>query len=178
MEESPAIALRIYEIFSHRITDGFSDAQAQAVKEAFIPWIQAKLEQYNPALYSQNEYIEGVIPEEISYLFQDLNAEQRYETAVTAYDRLRVQILNSETYDRARLFLQKAGNAEQQKKSAEEDLRELKEIEGRLSGDYPAVYKQIKRQISESKLDCLYVIRDGGAASLRLGREIQRSNQS
>ena len=178
MEESPAIALRLYEKFCDQIINGFSDAQIQDVKEAFIPWIQAKLDQYDPELYSQDEYIEGVIPEEISYLFQDLNTEQRYEQAVTAYDRLRVQILNSETYERARLFLQKAGDVERQKESAEEDLRELKEIEGRLSAAHPAIYKQLKRQISESKLDCLYVIRDGGAASLRLGREIQRSNQS
>jgi len=176
MEESPAIALRLYEEFNDQIINGFSDAQVQVVKEAFIPWIQAKLDQFNSELYSQDVYIESVIPEEISYLFQDLNTEQRYEQAVTVYDRLRVQTLNGETYERARLFLQKAGDADQQKVSAEEDLKELKDIESRLLGEYPAVYKQLKRQISESKLDCLYVIRDGGAASLRLGREIQRSN--
>ena len=177
MEESPLIAKELFEKSHGLITEGLSDTQAQAAEAAFLPWIQAKLEQFDGALYSQDEYVEQIIPEEISYLFQGLDAERRYEKAVTAYDRLRVQTLNNETYERVRMFLHKVGDPVQQKASSEKDLKELKDIEGRLSKEYPAVYKQLKRQISESKLDCMYVSRDGGASSLRLGREIQRSNQ-
>lgn len=177
MEKSSEIANRLYEEYRDLITRDLSDTQVQIVESAFVPWIQAALEQYDPDLYSEEEFVKSVIPDEISYEFQGLNAEKRFEKAVTAYDRLRVQILNNETYERARMFVHEQGDPALQKALSEADLKELKDIEKRLSGEYPSIYQQLKRQISESKLDCMFVIRDGGASSLRLGREIQRLKQ-
>jgi hypothetical protein len=174
MENSAAIAERIFELFQAELVDGLTKAQAKAVKTAYTKWIQAKLDQYNPELYTEDEYIDNVIPDEIRYQFDGANRQERYERAVTAYDQLRVRLISNNSYERARQFLGKQGDATLQKVDAESDLKELKEIESRLSQDHPKVYKQVKRPISESKLDCMYVIRDGGAASLRLGRVIQR----
>lgn len=54
---------------------------------------------------------------------------------------------------------------------------ELREIESLLSSRHPGTYAGLKRQISESKLDCMYVEGGGGGASLRLGRLIGRKGR-
>jgi len=174
MKQSADIAKKIYVQHRDQLTRGFSPARARAVDASFIRWIQAKLEQFDPDLYDEQEYIDSIIPSEIAYQFEGLDPEQRFEKMLTAYEQFRVRQLSEVTYERARLFVSKEGEPDQQRKHAEADLKELKTIEDHLSNEYPNIYKQLKRQISESKLDCLYIIRDGGAASLRLGREIQR----
>ncbi len=174
MKQSADIAKNIYARHRDQLTRGFSSDRVRAVDESFVRWIQFKLEQFDPDLYDEEEYINSIIPGEIAYQFEGLEPEQRFEKTVTAYEQLRVRQLSEVTYERARLFISKEGEPDQQRQQAEADLKELKAIENRLSTEYPNVYSQLKRQISESKLDCLYIIRDGGAASLRLGREIQR----
>ena len=115
-----------------------------------------------------------MLPDEIRYHIEDKSQEQRYEWLVTAYDQLRVHQLSDAAYARALQFLRQEGDPEQQSAEAESDLAEIREIEIRLSQNFPTSYGKVKRLVSESKLDCMYVARDGGASSLRLGRVIQR----
>lgn len=174
MENAAEIASRLYADHQAKIVTGLTEGQAAEVEQAFRRWLIAKLAEYDHKLYSKEEYIDDVIPGEITYQFDGLAKQERYIQALTAYDQLRIRSISQASYERARSVVHGEGDLAQQKAEAEAELQELRQIESRLSQEFPTIYNKFKKQISESKLDCMYVIRDGGAASLRLGREIAR----
>jgi hypothetical protein len=174
MEDKKAVVEGIFADFAALLTEGLDDERSAEVKSAFTRWIEAKLDEFDAELYSEEEYANEIIPDEIRYQFEHLNAQERYERAMTAYDQLRLSRLSGVSFERARRYLKSDGEPGVLAAESERDLAQIRDIEARLSSQFPATYGRVKRQISESKLDCMYVARGGGAASLRLGRVIQR----
>lgn len=116
----------------------------------------------------QRRLLESTIPNYILEQIGGLNKKQRYNFAATAYERWRLDRLSTQTLARTETFRDKKGNPQQLKEEADRDLKELHEIEQHLMKEFPDIHKQYFRKLSESKLDCLYIIRDGKIASRRL----------
>ncbi|HSG18673.1 MAG TPA: hypothetical protein VLE70_20425 [Anaerolineae bacterium] len=174
MEDKQAVAEGILANFTALLTGGLDDERSAEVKSAFTRWIEAKLDTFDAELYSEERYVNEIIPDEIRYQFEGLDTQGRYERAMTAYDQLRLARMSEASFERAQHYLRGKDDPEALAAESEHDLAQIRDIEARLSRQFPATYERVKRQISESKLDCMYVARGGGAASLRLGRIIQR----
>ena len=110
-------------------------------------------------------------------MFSGLSDADRFDAAATAVDQLCLRTLDRRINARAQAFLDKSGDMGQLKTEAEADLTRLRDIENTFQSQFPRIYETNQRIISESKIDSFYVIRDGGAVSLRLGRAIARSKR-
>jgi hypothetical protein len=167
--ESNSAALTVFERIQEALCAGFKRDQTEAARTEVLKWLQAWIQTYQDrSAEEQQRLVETSIPEYVQNQIKGLNKKQRFAFAVTAYDRWQLDTLNGRTLARAERFRDKVGDPQALKAEAERDLETLKAIETRLLKDFPDTYKQYQRVLSESKLDCLYVIRDGAIASRRL----------
>ena len=167
--DSKAAASTIYDQVEPALCAQLNPGQKQTVQAAVMKWLVAWIDSYQGKSAEDQHYLVNEhIPEQIQEQIKGMNKKERLAFAETAYDRWRVDRLNQQTLERAEAFRDSAGDPQQLKAGAEDDFRELKAIEDRFLKDFPKIHKQYQRKLSESKLDCLYVIRDGAIASRRL----------
>ena len=174
-KDSVTAASEIFEQFRDLLSGEFAAAQAIDVRAGIIQWLEARIDSYRDrSAEEQQRLVEVHLPEEIRENFGGVGQKDRFNLAVTAFDRWRVQVLDRRVYDRALAFLENRGDLQELKADGVADLQELQAIESRFLKDFPEIHKSMQRIISESKLDCFYVTRERGFVSRRLGRQIQR----
>lgn len=162
-------AAAVFDKIRGQLFSGFTDAERNKVKESVLRWLEAYVASYEGRSVEEKQVlVESTIPNYILEQIRGLSKKQRYEFATTAFERWRLDRLSMQTLARAETFRDKKGNPQQLKEEAERDLKELHEIEEHLMKEFPDVHRQYFSKLSESKLDCLYIIRDGKIASRRL----------
>ena len=180
MENSKQAASALLEKFDDLLTQGLSYEESERARTEIIRWLEARIvASSNESAENQKQLIEVDIPGEIHENYENLDPGERFELAVTAFDRWRIQNLSRLSFSRAQAFLESRGDLQTMKPEAETDLQEIQSIEAKLSEAFPNIHQMTRTMTSESKLDCIYVIRGGTrATSRRLGHVIGRTNVS
>ena len=180
MENSKQVASIILERFDDLLTQGLSYQESETARTEIIRWLEARIDaDSTESAENQKQLIEVDIPGEIQEKYQNLDPGERFELAATAFDRWRIQNLSSLSFDRAQAFLEKGGDSQKMKAEADTDLQEIQSIEAKFTEAFPNIHQMTRTMTSESKLDCIYVIRGGtNATSRRLGHVIGRMNLS
>ncbi|MCI0438267.1 MAG: hypothetical protein L0177_03945 [Chloroflexi bacterium] len=179
MEKSNA-AESIIERFQGLLFRDLSRDEASRARAGILKWLEASIEGYqDKPRDDQERQIEVYIPNEIREEYGGLGKRDRFEAAATAFERWRLRALSSRALNRAQAVLEGSEDLPSLKREAEADLQEIQAIERSLSASFPGIYKSNQSIISESKLDCLYVMKgDTGITSRRLGRLIEASAPS
>ena len=178
MEDTAAVAIEILEPLQDTIFQGLTVSQVDQAREGILNWLQARMRNdEGKSLEERALQVQDHLPQELRDMFSGLSDADRFDAAATAVDQLCLRTLDRRINARAQAFLDKSGDMGQLKTEAESDLTRLRDIENTFQSQFPRVYETNRRIISESKIDSFYVIRDGGAVSLRLGRAIARSKR-
>ena len=157
---------------------GFSDAMRETCMESVRLWLTAWLETHGKSREAFEQLVSETIPQRLRDELNGLSQADRYILAASAFMRWRLQVLNKQVLDRAKAFHDSKGKLDEYKDGAKRDLDELKRIEAALAKDFPDVLSAYKTIISECKLDCLFVQRDGAISSLRMSRRIMAKKVS
>jgi len=150
--------------------EGFNVAERSEATESVRLWVSAWLESHRKPKEEFDRFVNETIPQHLQDELDGLNKKDRYAFAATSFDRWRLQLLNKQVLDRAKAFQGNNDKRDEQKNMAIQDLDELKKIEARLTKNFPDIQHAYKTIISESKLDCLFLLRDGAISSLRMAK--------
>lgn len=168
-----AIARTVIDRHQEMLFGGLTPEQTTTAREAILPWLEAWVVELSTDEADLARLSDVVIPAELEDRYGGLDPAERYAAAVTEYDRWRLARLSEDTYARARRHASGTDGAQERTAAADADLAALREIESRLMS-VPAVYRRARERLSESKLDCYYVLRGQGATSRRLARWLER----
>lgn len=180
-----AAAQALVEGHEELLLGGLEQDRAATARAGLLRWLEAWIaDQAGGDEDAVRRLTETMIPAELEARFADRSPQERFAAAVTAYDRWRLGRLSEDAFARARAHAADAGASdagapdpdatEARRRAAEADLAELREIESHLAEVAPGLYEQASERLSESKLDCYYVLRGGGATSRRLARWLER----
>ena len=117
----------------------------------------------------------GELVEEIRDFYDLFDATDQAAWAASSLSRYRIERISERIGDLARRAgSDKAKTPDSYVSYAQDDLAEIRTIESELSAGNPDVYRAMREMLSESKLDAFFIVRGGGATSLRLGRHLAR----
>ena len=177
--ETRAAAETVAERALDLLADDLSADRVARARAELVRWIEGWITKLAPENDDAlRQLAEDVLPLEVEQQFATVEPADRYAFAVTAYDRWRARSLSEQTYERALAYVDQPALGDEAKSAAEADLAELREIESRLSEEFPGPYASVRRELSEGKLDSYYVLRAGGATSLRLGQTLSRRERA